>query len=122
MQCVRRTETLDRRDLIAIVHEGEVEAREHALTVDMDRTRAALPMIATFLGAGEHNRFANAIQQRCAWINIQFVILAIDAQRDWHRTLDHGPADFAFVRWFATRLCRQIRRYHTRCRSGAARL
>ena len=62
VQRVRRAKSFDGRDLISIVHEGEIEARKNALAIDMDRARAALPVVATFLRSGEHNRFAYAIQ------------------------------------------------------------
>jgi hypothetical protein len=108
---------------MSIVHEGEIEAREHALTIDMHGARAALPMVATLLRSGECDGFAYAIQQCCSRINIQFVVLAIDTQRDRDRTLDSWVIDFAFARWFgsATRMTRQVRRDHTRRRRSACR-
>jgi hypothetical protein len=48
----------------------------------MHRTRATLPVIATLSCSRKRNRFAEAIQQRGARIDVQFVLLAINPQRE----------------------------------------
>ncbi len=58
------------RDLFAIVHQRQVEARKHTLAVHMHGAGAALPVITTFLGSSERHSFADAIQQRGPRIDV----------------------------------------------------
>src|SRR5258707_10236574 len=49
----RSPKALDSGDLVSVVHQSEIEAREHALTVHMHRTCAALTVV-TPLRSEEH--------------------------------------------------------------------
>jgi hypothetical protein len=46
-------ETFDGYDIVIVVHDREGQARVNATAVDQHRTRAALTVIAPFLGAAE---------------------------------------------------------------------
>src|SRR5258707_15328654 len=56
----------------------------------MDGAGAALTVITTFLRAGESNGLADAIQQGRTRVDAKMVVLAINAERDWDRTLNIG--------------------------------
>ena len=84
MQCVGRAEALDGRDLVPVVHQGQAQAGIHAPAIHVHRARAALAVITALLRSGESNGLAEAIEQRRSRIDAKLVLLAIDAQRDWH--------------------------------------
>src|SRR5262249_1012261 len=86
MQGVRTAQALDGGDLLAVVHQGQGQAGIHTSAVDVNRTRAALPVIAPLLGSGEGDRFPQAIEQRCARVDATPMSLAIDVQRDGNGT------------------------------------
>ena len=69
MQCSGRAEAFDGRDLVALVHRGEAEARVDAAAVDVDGAGAALAVVAAFLRAGEVQMLAQAVEQRGARID-----------------------------------------------------
>jgi hypothetical protein len=71
-----------------IVHERKVQAREHALTVDVHCASAALAVVATFLCSRQRHRLANTIQQRRPRIYSELMVLAINPQSNWDRALD----------------------------------
>ena len=52
---------------------AKTQARIHAPAIHMHRARAALAVVAALLGAGEVQMLAHAVEQRGAWIDIQFV-------------------------------------------------
>src|SRR6202163_4735201 len=52
------SDTFDRRDLVACVHDGQAKAGVHAPAIDMHSAGAALAVVAAFLGAGQDNVFA----------------------------------------------------------------
>jgi hypothetical protein len=62
------TETLDRGDLIAVVHHGQAQAGVDAPAVDMDRARPALTVVAALLGSGQVKVLAQGVQERRAGI------------------------------------------------------
>src|SRR6266851_479496 len=80
MQGAGLSDTFYRRDLVALVHHGEAQARVHPPAVDMHGAGAALAVVAAFLGAGQVNGFAQAIQERRARVEAQPVLAAIDTQ------------------------------------------
>ena len=82
MHFFRLTNTLNGRDLIALVQSGEGEARKLAAAIDVHRARAALPVIASLLRTGEMQMLAQAIEQRRAWIDAQVMLLAVNTKRD----------------------------------------
>jgi hypothetical protein len=53
MQLTVFRQSLDRRDLFALVHDGKRKARVHAASVDVNGTGSALTVVAALLGA-EH--------------------------------------------------------------------
>jgi len=87
MQRIGCADAFDRGDLIAVVHQGERQARVHAPAVHVNRARTALAVIAALFRAGERDGLADAIEQRGARVDVQRVILAVDAQRDGHGAL-----------------------------------
>jgi hypothetical protein len=50
------------------------------VAVDEHGARAALPVIAAFLGAGQAELFAEQIKQRQAGVDDEAVVLAVDAE------------------------------------------
>ena len=57
----------------------------------MHRAGATLPVIAALFRAGEGDDLADAIEQSCARINSQMMILTVNAQGDWHSSLNIRP-------------------------------
>src|SRR5262249_32629390 len=82
MHGFRRTQSLDRRDLVSIVHDSKVETREHAPAVHVHGACTALSVIAALLGAGQCQRLAETIQQGGARIDPQRMVPAVDAKSD----------------------------------------
>src|SRR5215469_13050688 len=80
MKITRLAETFDGGDLISLMHYRERETRIHPASVDMDRTRSALPVVTPFFGAGYSNVLAEAIEQGCTRIQLEFMLTAIDPQ------------------------------------------
>ena len=60
MHCFRRPQSFDGRDLVAIVHQRQVQAGKHTLAVHVHCAGAALPVITTFLGSSKRHCFADA--------------------------------------------------------------
>ena len=67
--------------MVAILHNGQRQARIDALTVYKYGTGAALAVVAAFFGAGELQIFAEQIEQRSARIYLQYVLLIVNRQR-----------------------------------------
>jgi len=88
MQCAGRAQAFNRGDLFPVVHQGQAKAGVNAPAIHMHRARAALPVIATLLGAGERDGFTDAIEQRGSRVNAKLVTSAVDAQRDRNGPLD----------------------------------
>src|SRR5687768_12156810 len=74
----RRTEALDRRDLVPVARQGERQARVHAPTVDVYGAGTALPVVTALLGAGEGDGLADAVEERGARVDAERVRLAVD--------------------------------------------
>ena len=92
VQRLGRAQALDRRDLLPVVHQGQAQARVHPAAVHVHGARAALPVVAALLRAGEGDGLAEAIEQRRPRVDAQPLLLAVDAQRDRDRALDARPA------------------------------
>ena len=71
-------ETLDRRNLAALILHGESEARIDALAIDENGAGAACPLIASLLRAKKMQVFAQEIKKRCANIDLPFYVALID--------------------------------------------
>ena len=69
----------DGGDLVAVVHGCESEAGVDAAAVDVNGASATLAMIAALLGSGQMEFFAQAVEQRRAWVEVYFVGLAVDS-------------------------------------------
>jgi hypothetical protein len=52
MKVSRLANTLDRRDLIVLVHHSQAKAGIHPASIDMDRACTALTMVTAFFCAG----------------------------------------------------------------------
>ncbi len=79
MQLFAVRESFDRRNLVALVDDCECKTRIHAATIDQNRARAALAVIASLFGTRQMQSLAQGVEQRRARIDIQRVILAVDA-------------------------------------------
>ena len=86
VQVFRCTQPFDRLDLVALMHDRERQARIDPPPTHDDRAGAALAVIATLLGAGEMQMFAQRIKQRRPRVERDFARLAIDVEGDFrHR-------------------------------------
>ncbi len=74
MKLVTLGETLDGRDVIALVHHGEGQAGIDPPAVDQHRAGAALAVVAAFLRTREADVFAQCIEQGRARIERQRVV------------------------------------------------
>ena len=66
-----RGEPLDRRDRLALLHHRERQAGQDATAVDVHGARAALPVIAALLGAGDAGVLAQCVEQRDARFEVE---------------------------------------------------
>src|ERR1051325_6134151 len=66
VQCAIPFQSLDGDDVVAVMHDGEREAREDAAAVDVDGAGAALAVIAALLGPEELESLPDCVQQRDA--------------------------------------------------------
>src|SRR3989442_10698570 len=80
-------EPLDRRDLATHRLQGEVRARVHRFAVEEHHARAALGVVASFLGAGEAELLAHRRQEADVRIQLDRIVGAVHAERcsDLHR-------------------------------------
>jgi hypothetical protein len=95
MEVVAFRQAFDGGDVIAGVHHRQRQAAVDALAVDDDRARAALPLVASLLGAGEREPLAKRIKQRGAGVERQSFVSAVDPKSDGdggRRRLDIGQA------------------------------
>src|SRR5436190_20577911 len=81
MQPLPRREAFDRRYAVSLLHDGECHARELTPSVDVNRARAALPVIAPLLRAGETGVLAERVEQRDARLEVECEIPAVDVER-----------------------------------------
>src|SRR3954464_11831332 len=58
MEVVAVGQALDRRDLVAVMHQGEAETAVDPLSIDDNRARAALSLIASLFCPGQREMFA----------------------------------------------------------------
>jgi hypothetical protein len=70
---------LDSCDLVPLVHHREREAGIYPAPIDMDRTGAALTMVASLFGPGQPHVFPEAIKQGGTRIQLEMVFSAIDS-------------------------------------------
>ena len=82
VQFFARGQALDRRDVVAVLHDGEREAGVDAAAVQQHRARAALAVVAALLGAGEAGAFAQQVEQGDPRFDVEGAVLAVDAQPD----------------------------------------
>jgi hypothetical protein len=78
MKITRLAEPLDSGDLISLMHYRKRKTRIYPAAVDMDRARAALPVVAPFFGPGQSDVFAEAIEQGGTRIQLELMFGAID--------------------------------------------
>ena len=81
VQVFRLTDTLNCRDLFALVHGGEAETRIHAPAIDVHSARTALAMIASLFRSGQMQMLSKTIEKRGARIDPQIVFLAVNPKR-----------------------------------------
>jgi hypothetical protein len=75
-------QAFDRRDLCAILHDREREARVDAPAVEQNGTGAALAVVAALFGPGNVEIEAQRVEQRGPWRDCQFALHAVDMKRD----------------------------------------
>jgi hypothetical protein len=90
-------QTLDRRDVEAVLGDGEQQARVRAVAADEDGARAALPVVAALFRSGEPEVLAQDVEEGRARIEVQAVLGVVDAEGDvgvmGHRSIvAPGPA------------------------------
>src|SRR5204863_780221 len=86
MQLIAVRESLDRRDLVAVMYDREAETGINSPAVDEHRARAALPVIAAFLRTGQLQMFAKRIEQRRSRIDLERMLLAVNLERYLRRS------------------------------------
>ena len=82
MKTTRLAKPFDGCDLVPLMHHRKRETRVYPASIDMDRTGAALPVVASLFGPGYPNVFSEAIEQRSSGIKLEMMFSAIDPQRD----------------------------------------
>ena len=90
MQVARLTDSLNSRDLFALMHRRQTEAGIHPSAIDVHSARAALTVIASLFRSGQMQMFAQAIKKSGARIDPQIVFFAVDAKRDRNGILRLG--------------------------------
>jgi hypothetical protein len=73
-------QALDRRDIAAFGHHGEVQARQHPPVAYEHCAGAALPVITTLFGSRKTDMFAQGVEQGSAAVERQPVLAPVDAQ------------------------------------------
>ncbi|CVI24532.1 hypothetical protein AGR1A_pAt20387 [Agrobacterium fabacearum CFBP 5771] len=74
-------ETFDRRDRAAFDLHRQGETAQYPLAIDVDGTGSALSVIAALLRSGQIGMLAKNIEQRCSYVELQIMALAIDLER-----------------------------------------
>ena len=82
-------ETFDRRHRRAVRLDGEYGAGLGAAPVHQHRAGAALAGVATHVGAGEVEVFAQEMDEQGTWLDVGRAHLAVDG----YRHLGHGPSE-----------------------------
>src|SRR6188472_1489950 len=82
MQLAVRGQAFNGRDLGAVLHDGKRQARDNSPPVDENGARAALAMVAAFLGSGEIEIFAKCVEQSGPRPEGNSPLDAVDAKRD----------------------------------------
>src|SRR5262249_55666084 len=77
-------QALHRSELGAVGLDGEHDARARGLAVEQDRTRAADPVLATDMRAGEPQILADEVDQQLARLASPLVSDAVDLQSNGH--------------------------------------
>src|SRR5437588_2818677 len=77
MELAIARQPFDGHDLLPTVHDGEGEAGVVTPSVDEHGARAARPLVASFLGAGEVEVLAQRVEERGARVEAQFVRFTI---------------------------------------------
>jgi len=80
---------LDREDLGTVVRDCQHQTGIRAPTLDQHAARAALPMVTAFLGTRQAEMLAQEVEQRCARIELERMLLIVGEQRH-RRKLSHG--------------------------------
>jgi hypothetical protein len=71
------------------VHDSKREARIHAPTINVDRARPALTVVAALLRTGKLKSLAQRVEECGASVELQTARLAVDFERDFE-TLPNG--------------------------------
>ena len=70
------------------MHHGEREAGVHAAAVDVNGTGAALAVVAAFLGAGQIQVLAEAVEESSAGIDSELVLVTVDLEGQGYGSFD----------------------------------
>jgi hypothetical protein len=82
MKILRCAEAFDGRDVVALLHYRQREARGDPAPVDDHGAGAALALVASLLRARKSQPFMQRVQERGARIEHHVVLGAVDAQQD----------------------------------------
>jgi hypothetical protein len=77
VQVLGRAEPLDGGDAITLVHDRKRQASIDPPPVDDHGARAALTVVAAFLGAGELQALAQRVEQSCAGVELELLRHAV---------------------------------------------
>ena len=80
MEAAASFEPFNRCDAFAILHGRERHAREHAPSIDVDRTGTTFAAIASFLGTCQAHSIAQSVEQRRSRLDSQLVARPVDVQ------------------------------------------
>ena len=75
-------EPFDRRDVGAVFHDGQRQARVDAPAVHQDRARPALPVVAALLRPRQVEMLAQGVEQCGPVVELEFVLMPVDGQAD----------------------------------------
>ena len=82
MQRAALRQALDGRDMRAVLHDSQRQARIDPPAIDQNRARAALAVVAAFLGSGQIEIESQGVKQRGPRRQSQFSLDAVDVKRD----------------------------------------
>jgi len=85
MQFAVLSQSFDRSNLVALMHDGEREAGIHPPPIDMHRAGTALPVIAALLRSKQVQVLAQSVEQRDAGLEAHLILPPIDFEHQWNR-------------------------------------
>src|SRR3984885_9198903 len=81
-------ESFDGGDLVPFVHDGQRQTGVDAAAVHVDGAGSALAVVATFLGAGQTDGLAQAVEQRSTRIDVEIELFSVNPKGHWNSPFD----------------------------------